>query len=164
MNAYSVLPTTPDSILAAYGEAGSQYEQSLLTAMRMLVVGYQGGAYELRRYPNGAHALVNPSLEIHHVGFMNNNTEMTLEAASLLANCIVAGQLCELFYTENNQILNLQFHDLTHGLKDSINNRIRFVIDKSSPEGTRDPTNAEIQKTLELAAHPYAKNIIALLD
>lgn len=56
---YTVLELTPQALFDIYGTYCHAFEQTVLTAMRRLLQDqYTGGAYELRKYLNGAVALV----------------------------------------------------------------------------------------------------------
>ncbi len=62
--------------------------------MRRLLQGqYTGGAYELRKYQNGAFALVLPALDRVSASYGMTEESITLEGASIAANLIALGQL-----------------------------------------------------------------------
>lgn len=166
MLSFTVIALTPASLVQAFGPAAHLYEQSVLNGMDKIVSDYEGGLYELRKFVNGAHALVLDEQTMHAITFSNNTASLSLEGASLLINCIVSAQLCEFFYEKNDAAQNQFFHDQHAALKDALNNRIGFVIDPLAPsgEGYRDPTSDELETLAANKSHPEASIIIRLLD
>lgn len=160
MSAFTLVELTPTAIMQAFGPAGCLYEQSILNAMKMTVAGYIGGSYELRRYVNGAHMLLLADKAVHEVTFGPESSSMSLEGASMFANCLVSAQLCQHYYDLGNEEQNTFFHDLAAAQRQAISNSINFVMDKSAPggEGYRELNDDE--KTIVRASFPHPETSI----
>lgn len=166
MSAFTLVELTPNAIMQAFGPAGCLYEQSVLNAMKKTVVGYSGGSFELRRYVNGAHMLILADKAIHEIAFGPGSSSMSLEGASMFANCLVSAQLCQHYYDLDNEEQNTFFHDLAAAQRQAISNCINFVLDKSAPggEGYRDLNEDEKIIVKQSSPHPDSSIIDRLMD
>ncbi|WP_095158259.1 hypothetical protein [Pseudomonas sp. Irchel 3E13] len=164
---YTVLPTTPATLHQKLGAYCVAWERTVLNAMRgLLGQAYEGGSYEIRQYLNGAIAMVLPEEGPKSVIVLGHNAEeITLEAASFVAN-LIAFSACNATAFENDDAEgNQTLHDLYFALKNAVSGRYDFVIDANAPEGTRPLNEAEMAKVLvEVKPHPESDAILRFID
>ncbi|MBJ2181723.1 hypothetical protein [Pseudomonas veronii] len=163
---YTVLELTPQTLFDIYGTYCHAFEQTVLTAMRRLLQDqYTGGAYELRKYLNGAVALVLPALDQVSASYGMAEETITLEGASIAANLIALGQLMVVADEREDESNKLIQYNQFYGLKDALKGQVNFIIDTTQPDGYRSLTEGE-QATLKPAAqrHPDEEAIRNLID
>lgn len=164
---YTILPTTPVTLHQKLGVYCVAWEQTVLNAMRRILgQTYDGGSYEIREYLNGAIAMVLPEEgPKKSIALGQSAEEMTLEAASFVAN-LIAFSACNTTAFESDDVEgNQTLHDLYFALKDAVSGRYGFVIDANAPEGTRPLNDTELAKVLaEGKPHPESEAILRIID
>lgn len=164
MDHYSVIPNEQagDRLAAIMGKYAATYDGDLFTAMaRLAGPQYPHGLWELREFSNGAMAMVLTSQEqvvIPNYSDLCDET-LSLEAASLVANCIVLSSNCMKAFEAGDESANERFHDLYHALRHAIAGVMNFRI---ADTGIAEPTEEDLQ--LPRAKHPESEVINRLLN
>lgn len=163
---YSTLPLTPEKMFEIYGPYCVAFEQAVFNAMRHLLQDqYQGGAYELRQYPNGAVALVLPESDKVTARYGMAEESLTFEGASFAANIIALGQLLEVAHQRSDHTNQQRQHYQYYGILDALRGSIDVMVDPTHPEGHRAPTDEERHQLSPIAkSHADQQAIMRLID
>ncbi|MGI0646874.1 hypothetical protein ACRCPS_17815 [Pseudomonas aeruginosa] len=155
---------TADTLLAIFGPHFHKLEQSILAFMRNQVTGYEFGAFELRKYANGAYALVLESDDPAKVRGSFEDHPMTLEGASLLANITVYSAILEDLHLRGNDDEALLFQQQHYALRDAVRGKSTFVYDPEAPDLQREPTPEEAAAMKQGGPHKDHLEICRYLD
>jgi hypothetical protein len=164
MSNYAELPLTPESLVSVLGLHAPQYEQAVLRFMTANFEGYTGGLYELRRYANGALVLALNDSEEVQTALSHQQTTLSVEAASLLANAWVSSILCEHLYSLNDEQGSQFFYENSWAIRHALQGRTSHYFDPSV-EGMNRPLTPEEHKQMTSAGpHAEVNKILALLS
>lgn len=166
---YTVLEMTPENMHIYFGKYAMKIQNACFHVLGQICEDYHGGAWQLRRYLNGAIAFVLDDTEGDHevTPFNGNNVSCTLEAASLSAYLISVSHFCMETFELNDHALNSRFHDFFHGVRDMLCGEMGFVIENGE---AREPTEAEMAAYEALGAtykerqHPQISQILSIID
>lgn len=158
--------TIPNEAAGSYleqrmGKYAAYFDNYLFTIMRSSTGDkYNGGLWEVRVYPNNSFAMVLPDDSVVDLSLQNQRmVNCTMEAASIASNLLLFSVLCGIAYEADDKVGNNLFHDLYHGLKDTVSGKIEFVLDD---EDCIEPTDC--QRALPHPPHAEASAILAAID
>lgn len=141
------------------------FEDLVLTNMRQVLgSGYRNGAYQLRRYFNGAFALVLPvedGLVMATLGQVEES--LSLEAASYLCSLLALSQLITVAHSRNDHDDHSRLHYLYYGLLEVLRADPTFAATATAPHH-RPLTDEEICIGGSLAPFACQPALERLLD
>lgn len=161
---YTVIPNEQmgNVIHQYFGPYFMTFEQSSFALMsKWAGDAYKGGMWELRRYPNGAIAMVFPdTAEKHPVYGPNQTADATLEAISLAVNLAVINGISQAVYLNKQD--NTRYHDLYFALKDSISGLMRFIVNEDCTIRTATEEDLVVHERMGNLKHPESRVIFAI--